>query len=165
MKRWRRKARRMACGLRGQDDGSIALEFALLFPLMVLVCIGMAELFALAVVQQRIAAAADAGAEIIRLGRHASAAEVEIAVATAVLNGATDVRVFVTCGDDDNDSGLFGQVRDDRETSREDDGRIGGLVRVSVRYEPASLSGRLLGDGFSLVAERYAVDASSAICH
>ena len=164
MKRWRREARRLACGLLEQDDGSIALEFALLFPLMVLVCIGMAELFALAVVQQRIAAAADAGAEIIRLGRHASAAEVEIAVATAVLNGATDVRVFVTCGDDDNDPGLISQVLDDWAEQGWDDGYVGGLARVSVRYEPASLSGRLLGDGFSLVAESYAVDASGAIC-
>jgi hypothetical protein len=164
MRRRLREARTLACGLGGRDDGSIALEFALLFPLMVLVCIGMAELVALAVIQQRIAAAGDAAAEIIRLGRHASAEEVEIAVETAVLNGATDVRVFVTCGYHGIDPRLIGRVRDDRAEPGGDDGLTGGLVRVSIRYEPTSLSGRLLGDRFSLIAERYAMDAGGAIC-
>ncbi len=149
-------------GLR--EEGSVALEFALLFPLMVLVCIGIAELLALAVVQQRISAAADAGAELIRLGRHGSAADVETTVEATLGDAREDVNVTVACAEDDALHMQIAASGDDAGSQAGDDGGSGGLARISVRYEPPSLGGRLLGDGFALVAERYAADPSGAIC-
>lgn len=170
MMRARRNApgicKRFACS----EKGSFSVEFALLFPLLVLMCLGIAELFALMLMHHRVAAAAEAGAEIIRLGAYTGSDDIEQAVAQVFgADSGEPLSVEVACADDL--PGTLGSILpaglghsgDDKDDDGADNVPA-GLVLVAVNYTFTFPGSPLAGGGITLKAERYRADIAGTIC-
>jgi hypothetical protein len=131
--------------------GSIAVEFALIAPLMILLWAAMAETSLLGGDYQRVTMAAEAGAQAaLRSG----ASEQSVYEAASAAMGKSDA------------SGFSVSVRCEREGGWYHYGYYyGGTVAVDVSYAHRPLSGAGLGGEWPLTATSYRAARDYGLCY